>query len=285
MQVPSTFGESLFILAASQTGYEPIDVEVELKDTFGVSSTLTFKFAVCGEDYWDPVVCTIPKKVEEVEEVVEEVEEEESVGINPKPELVSEFLGGLTVPDKWADFVTDPNAPSLRNTEELGTASDPEDEEVTVSTKVPKGYSDILIVTVDEANIALEINMKALYESSIDLSAEVSVGIEITLDDGTNQVEVTIPVKFEAKPEKEEEEPLPESEPEETEVEEEEEEDEDEEEEEEEEEEVEEGGETLPPFEVTFDFGKVKPKKAKNKPVKVAKGKEDKSERKAPQIS
>ena len=80
------------------------------------------------------------------------------------------------------------------------------DEKVSISYKVPTVYSDILLVTVDGANIDLVVNMKALYESSIDLESGSSTDLEFTLDDETNQVDISMTVSFTAKPVIEEEE-------------------------------------------------------------------------------
>ena len=58
--------ESLFVLKAVADGYEPTTVEVELTDLLENSLKLSFTFAVCGDVYYDPLVCTRPRSTLEV---------------------------------------------------------------------------------------------------------------------------------------------------------------------------------------------------------------------------
>ena len=62
----TTLTESLFVLKAVVNGYGPTTVQVELRDTLANSLKLSFTFSICGDVYYDPIVCTRPRSSLEV---------------------------------------------------------------------------------------------------------------------------------------------------------------------------------------------------------------------------
>lgn len=106
---------------------------------------------------------------------------------------------GVEVDDLWADYVADPGSASLSLTFAIGTVTNiEEDQEVSIEYEVEPDYESIITVTVSENDISFGINMAALYASSLmpDFDTDVETEVTFTLNDGVNEVEKSIAVKF-----------------------------------------------------------------------------------------
>lgn len=136
------------------------------------------------------------------------------------PEFQSQYSGGVTIGDLWSVYETSPDSQELKLEFELGTANDPDSPDLQMSVKVASAFKDVLQVVKSDLSLTLSVNVKLFHDQNMmpEFEKDVTTSIEVQLDDGTNKVDVEIPIKFTAKPTPPE--PEPEEEPEEEAVEE-----------------------------------------------------------------
>jgi hypothetical protein len=91
----------------------------------------TVNIAICGSDYWDPLVCTEPYPVE-----IQDLNSLPTLNTTLFDEVKSEILP-IKVSDLWEAFLEDEDSSNLQLTFEIGNVEDKDGDELEISYIIP----------------------------------------------------------------------------------------------------------------------------------------------------